>query len=137
MLLLAEHFVRQIKARTGRNDLAMSPESIEILLQADWPGNVRQLQNTLERASILSQGGLIEAKHVITGGASADSFCMDSESRQERDSRLSSFDQMVTIHLKKALTLTGGKIYGKGGAAEILGMKPTTLQSKLKKYGIQ
>ncbi|GAB6907932.1 FhlA [Desulfosarcina cetonica] len=137
VLLLAEHFVRQIKARTGRNDLAMSPESIEILLQADWPGNVRQLQNTLERASILSQGGLIEAKHVITGGASADSFCMDSESRQERDSRLSSFDQMVTIHLKKALTLTGGKIYGKGGAAEILGMKPTTLQSKLKKYGIQ
>ncbi|BBO90539.1 hypothetical protein [Desulfosarcina ovata] len=41
-----------------------------------------------------------------------------------------SFDQMVTIHLKKALAMTGGKIYGKGGAAEILGMKPTTLQSK-------
>ena len=137
VLLLAEHFIQQIRTTTGHNELAISPESVDILLQADWPGNVRQLQNTLERASILSRGRLIESRHIITGGSPADSFCMDSEITQESASQLSSFDQMVTIHLKKALTLTGGKIYGKGGAAEILGMKPTTLQSKLKKYGIQ
>jgi transcriptional regulator with GAF, ATPase, and Fis domain len=137
VLLLAEHFIQQIRNSTGYNELALSPESVDILLQADWPGNVRQLLNALERASILSQGRLIETNHIITGGSPADSFCMDTEISQEGGSQFFSFDQMVTIYLKKALTLTGGKIYGKDGAAEILGMKPTTLQSKLKKYGIQ
>ena len=137
VLSLAQYFIQKIKARTGHSDLALSPESIEILLQAQWPGNVRQLQNTLERASILSQGRLIEAKHVITQGALSDSFCLPAGKRQEDDSRISSFHEMVKSHLQKALTMTGGKIYGKGGAAEILEMKPTTLQSKLKRYGIQ
>ncbi len=137
VLLLAEHFLQQIRTRTGRDDLALSPGSVEVLLQADWPGNVRQLQNTLERAAILSRGGIIEADHVITDANAPDSFCMPTKSGQDNESRFSSFDEVVRAHLMKALALTGGKIYGKGGAAEILGMKPTTLQSKLKKYNIQ
>jgi transcriptional regulator with GAF, ATPase, and Fis domain len=137
VLLLAEHFIQKIKARSGQADLALSPECVEFFLQADWPGNVRQLQNTLERASILSRGGVIETKHVVIGGLPSNSFCIEEENSQPDDFHLSSFDEMVKAHLKKALTVTGGKIYGKGGAAEILRIKPTTLQSKLKKYGIQ
>jgi transcriptional regulator with GAF, ATPase, and Fis domain len=137
VLLLAEHFLQQIRTRTGQSDLALSPESIDLLLQAHWPGNVRQLQNTLERAALLSRGGMIEAAHVVTTASPSGSFCLPAESEQEERSRLPGFDEMVKTYLTRALALTGGKIYGNEGAARLLGIKPTTLQSKLKKYHIQ
>ncbi len=136
VLLLAEHFIQQVRARSGHNNLALSSGSIDMLYQTDWPGNVRQLQNAIERAAILSQGHLIQPQHIISGGTLPDCYAVPAGSPPEKACQLPSFDAMVKIHLQKALSITDGKIYGKDGAAELLGMKPTTLQSKLKKCGI-
>ncbi|ACN13202.1 FhlA [Desulforapulum autotrophicum HRM2] len=135
ILILAEYFTGQIRARAGHKDLALAPESVDILLQADWPGNVRQLQNTLERAAILSRGGVIRAEHIVADETPEDSFCLPGADLDA--TALLRFDVMVKAYLQKVLTRTGGKVYGKGGAAEILDLKPTTLHSKLKKYGIR
>ena len=134
ILLLAEYFIGQIRTRSGNTALSLSPESVDILLQAEWPGNVRQLKNALERAAILSRGGVIRAEHIVADEIPQHSFCLPPDNLDE--TALPSFDDMVKTHLHKALARTGGKVYGKGGAAELLGIKPTTLQSKLKKYGI-
>lgn len=97
----------------------------------DWPGNVRELQNTVERAIILSRGGPLHFDMVgpnVTGAPAAPTHVVskpvlmtrDELKRQERDG------------IAAALKQTGGRIFGSGGAADLLGMKPTTLASRIK-----
>ncbi len=64
VLLLAEHFVRTLGARMGRQELGLSGEARDLLLAHAWPGNIRELQNALERALILAEGELISAEHL-------------------------------------------------------------------------
>jgi transcriptional regulator with GAF, ATPase, and Fis domain len=64
VLLLAEHFVRTLGARMGRHDLGLSGEARDLLLAHAWPGNIRELQNAIERALILAEGALISAEHL-------------------------------------------------------------------------
>ena len=110
--------------------------TISQLTAHDWPGNVRELQNAVERAVILSQNGLlrfelaesiaIDAPLAPTHPLSKSALLTRDElKRQERDS------------IATALKQTGGKIFGPGGAAELLGMKPTTLASRIKALGLQ
>jgi len=96
-----------------------------------WLGNVRELQNTLERAAILSKDGIIKPSHLI--------FEKNRVSKSECDevkTSIKSFDEETKKIIERALELTNGKIYGKDGAAALLKMKPTTLQSKMKKLKI-
>jgi transcriptional regulator with GAF, ATPase, and Fis domain len=114
--------------------------NIEQLQAYDWPGNVRELQNVVERAVIFAQTGALSFDFVrlrrATSRGSADlvaptlrpapTILTDSElKRRERDSILS------------ALAQTNGKISGPRGAAELLGMKPTTLASRIKALGLK
>jgi transcriptional regulator with GAF, ATPase, and Fis domain len=106
----------------------------------DWPGNIRELHNVIERAVILCQRGPLRIDLVL-GEKIATAI--------ERDARLSvaSSDSEVVPHkeinrreienIVTALEKTQWKIYGPGGAAEILGMKPTTLASRLSRIGIK
>ena len=99
------------------------------LQQYDWPGNVRQLQNVIERAVILSRGARLRLDIALADLSAttlrlpdmSDEILTDGECRAREDA-----------NLKRALERSEGRIYGRGGAAELLGMNPTTLASRLR-----
>ncbi len=134
VIILARHFLIQIKRRYGISTLDFSRESIEFLKNERWPGNVRELHNTIERAVILCKGNKIEVSH-LTHSRTADRYkkLTDTEIPVSTDLTL---DEIIKEHIIRTLNKAGGKIYGADGAAKILGLKPTTLQSKMKKLGI-
>jgi formate hydrogenlyase transcriptional activator len=133
--LLATHFIKQSAQRMNRPTPRVTQATMRQLTAYDWPGNVRELQNAVERAVILSQRDLLrfelaESNAVDTPTALAHTLSKpavltrDELKRQERES------------ITAALAQTGGKIFGPGGAAELLGMKPTTLASRITALGL-
>ncbi|MFT5430523.1 MAG: DNA-binding NtrC family response regulator, partial [Myxococcota bacterium] len=94
-----------------------------------WPGNVRELVNALERATILSSSRVLEA-NAFDAAAEGRTAVVESEA-------IAPLVDVERAHIERALTSTGGKLFGRGGAAELLGLKPTTLQSRMKKLGIR
>ena len=109
--------------------------ALTYLRQHAWPGNVRELLHTVERATALVESGSIRRDHL--------SNTVFKPSREVAEPTLSSKDSFLPFseaerrHLERALVLTSGKIYGEDGAAALLGLKPTTLQAKLKKHGLK
>ncbi len=133
---LTLHFVQQAARRMNRPAPRVTQGTMAQLFAHDWPGNIRELQNAVERAVILSSGGPLRfeltsaatdaSAPVPTPVAAAPALLTrDDLKRQERET------------IAAALKQTGGKIFGAGGAAELLGMKPTTLASRLKALGLK
>jgi transcriptional regulator with GAF, ATPase, and Fis domain len=128
--LLAAHFAKQSARRMNLPTPELTPVAIGQLTSYDWPGNVRELQNAIERAVILSQGGSLQFDLGDTPRLKVETLAKtalltrDELKRQERDN--------IVAALEKAR----GKVFGPGGAAELLGMKPTTLASRVKALGL-
>jgi transcriptional regulator with GAF, ATPase, and Fis domain len=136
---LAKHFVdlstRELKCAKPR----LTRAAVTKLQSYDWPGNIRELRNVIERAVILARGGVLEFDLPITaqaapgdqptppaGSATATGFLTEAEiQRFERD------------NLLRALEAANWKIGGPDGAAELLGVKPTTLLSRMDKWGLK
>jgi len=138
IILLADHFLEAIRIREHYGHLRLSPEAVNALLNHDWPGNVRELQNVMRRAALVAGGDLIKPEHL-----SLDPIHPEGGQRPETTGRISgeteefpTLDRAMSAHIQSALERCGGRIYGKEGAAALLGMKPTTLQSRMKKLGI-
>lgn len=137
--LLAVHFLEQAAARFHRTRPRLTRADILRLQQYSWPGNVRELQNVVERAVITSRSGVLKldlsaddglrppAPSVTAGGDTPEGEVLpDAEiKRRERENVLA------------ALTRTGWRIYGPDGAAELLGVKPTTLASRITRLGLK
>ncbi len=136
IILLADYFLNQIKKRLGR-DISISDRALSVIASSEWKGNVRELQNCMERAVILSGGGIIDREHIRISDPGSLSGYKTSDSSAGSDDEISDLDSVVRNHILKTLAYCGGRIYGKGGAAEILDLKPTTLQSRMKKLGIK
>ncbi len=128
--VLAEHFVRQVARRLGRPVQRLNQATLAQLAAYDWPGNVRELENAVERAIILSTGGPLRfeigAARPTVGRPSAGLGGPGGVLTRE-DLKLKERESIVA-----ALAQSGGKIFGPDGAAQKLGMKPTTLASRLK-----
>lgn len=134
--LLVSHFTKLISENRKVPYLPFSQKHILELQRYDWPGNIRELQNVLERA-------LITAKH----GAVSFQYLLEQESSQTiQHNQAVAIEQVLTIQQLKQLEMTNlqlaikqceGKIFGDEGAAKCLGINPTTLISKLKKLGIE
>jgi transcriptional regulator with GAF, ATPase, and Fis domain len=126
---LAETLLEELARRTGKPARRLTPEALARLEAHEWPGNVRELANVLERALILAPGEKLGPEVIDLPG------------RRRREARLRE-GELPTLadatrqHISRVLEATRGRIYGPGGAAEILGVKPSTLQSKMKKLGI-
>lgn len=137
--LLAEHFVAKMRGRRGFETVFLAKTAIDRLLSLPWYGNVRELQNVIERAAILARGGNIEADHIVPG--TRERILSMKNNTDSVDTALimpavQPLDDTIRYAIKNALHASGGKIYGKDGAAKKLDLKPSTLQSKMVKLGI-
>jgi len=130
--LLSNYFLQKLSEKFGNKKLVLSNEAVKILSENSWNGNVRELQNTLERAVILSQDGIIKPIHIVFEKSQAKkNNCIEDESS------ITSLEDEIKKTIERALEITNGKIYGTDGAAALLKLKPTTLQSKMKKLSIK
>jgi len=133
---LAAHFIRQSARRINRPEPQLSKTALDQLATYHWPGNVRELQNTVERAIILWREGPLtfdlpaSRANEHPGGPAKNStarpalLTRDELKRQEREAIIDVLKQ------------TNGKVFGPGGAAELLSMKPSTLASRISSLGI-
>lgn len=135
--VLAEHFAAAIRRRPGCSSLALSKGAVEKILSLPWPGNARELRNAIERAAILSRGASIAAEHIVVDLPGGDRGGRRQKKEAAAAERFPSLAEIQAGHIRSAFELSGGKLYGKNGAAELLGLKPTTLQSKMKKLGLE
>jgi formate hydrogenlyase transcriptional activator len=123
--LLVHYFVLRHSRQMQKRVKSVPKQAMEVLVNADWPGNIRQLENFIERCVIFTQGEELnvpcaELKKVSGSVASA----------------APSFEQAERQAIIDALRAASGRIAGKGGAAERLGLKRTTLQNKMRKLNI-
>jgi len=134
---LSEYFVLEASKRLGVPPNRISRTDLKLLKQHDWPGNVRELQNVLERAVILGKGGplrfdLAPAAEVQTRARDKDEDQLDDEANLTLND-LKRLEREIVI---RALDQSRWKIHGEDGAAKYLGLKPTTLVSRMKKMRI-
>jgi transcriptional regulator with GAF, ATPase, and Fis domain len=128
---LVQHFVEKKSMEMKLHaSPPLAPGAIDTLLAYHWPGNVRELENVVERALILNKRGPLIFESFIT---EPDGNNHDVASERNQQSTL---DEAMSQHIKRTLVMTKGKVQGPGGAAEILGINPSTLRNKMKKLGI-
>ncbi|HRE19412.1 MAG TPA: sigma 54-interacting transcriptional regulator [Rhabdaerophilum sp.] len=134
--LLARHALEGIIARLKIPPLKLSMVDVERLRQYSWPGNVRELENAIERAAILASNGQLRFDLLPIGGPTGMAI-------QRKDGK---FQPIVTEGERKmrdrsnilaALAATDDRVFGEDGAAALLGLRPTTLISRMKKFGIE
>ncbi|HEY6118333.1 MAG TPA: sigma 54-interacting transcriptional regulator, partial [Pyrinomonadaceae bacterium] len=123
---LVTHFVQKYAARMKKNIDQIPTKTMNILTHWDWPGNIRELENFIERSVILTRGSVLEAPlaELIVASNEIQGTLQDS------------IDKMQRHRIIQALQQTGGVISGPSGAAARLGLKRTTLQSMMQRFGI-
>ena len=131
---LACHFIRDAAHRLGRRVSELQPEQAEALRTYDWPGNVRELQHAVERAVIIAGDG---ALHFELPGRVEPRVPTPPSSPEGTDMGLADLPRLERDILLRQLQTSNWKVYGPGGAAESLGIRPTTLVSKMKKHGLR
>jgi len=123
--LLVNYFVKKYAAKTGRQIKETSEKVIKSLSEYSWPGNVRELENIIERAVVLCVGSRLVFGNWIP------------------ENKINSLEQIVSLeenernHILRALDAANWKVSGENGAAKMLDIKRTTLESRMKKLGIQ
>ena len=124
--LLVKHFCQKHEGKIGRKITHVPTKVMEALMNYDWPGNIRELENIIERAMILSQHGTLEYGDWIPV-----------EKVGETKSTAARLEDVEKDHILDTLKKTGWKVSGEKGAARILGLNPTTLEARMKKLGIK
>ena len=120
---LVWHILEDLGTRMGRKIEGIHADTMRELQNYSWPGNVRELRNVIERSLILSTGPIFRAEVP--------------EAEEKSHPRLRGLDKVESEYFLEVLQATKWRIRGKGGAAEILELKPTTLEAKIKKLGIR
>lgn len=128
--LLANHFINYYNRKAGRKVTGIADKVMHSMMNYDWPGNIREFENIIERSVLLAKGNII------------DNVTFPNMHKKEAVSFSIQHDRMKTIHENErdyiidVLKKCNGKVWGIGGAAEVLNLPPTTLKSKMKKLGI-
>ncbi|EKD82455.1 MAG: hypothetical protein ACD_39C01283G0002 [uncultured bacterium] len=127
---IAHDYMQLCARKHGRHITRISPDSCNQLLTYNWPGNIRELRNLVERAVILCQSDTLDIEMPYSSSQT------DDNARSTTPYRPVTLDEVQKTHILRVLERTVWRIRGAHGAAEILGMKPTTLESRMKKLGI-
>ncbi|MBT4287401.1 MAG: sigma 54-interacting transcriptional regulator [Deltaproteobacteria bacterium] len=123
--ILLRHFIKIFNKKTGKKIESVPKNILDILQSYHWPGNIRELENIIERAVILSTGNQLELGDWL------------SKNKQgSGKASILTLDDLQKEHIIHVLNLTNGKVGGKSGAANLLGLSRTTLQSRMKKLGV-
>jgi transcriptional regulator with GAF, ATPase, and Fis domain/AmiR/NasT family two-component response regulator len=128
--ILSAYFLQMYGSSINRGSLTISPAAMQQLEEYAWPGNVRELQHLIERHVLECRTGVIEWFE-MPEAIPIPNFVVNVEKE------ISSFAIINRDHILSALKRSNGKISGKGGAAELLRLPPSTLSSKIKRLGIQ
>jgi transcriptional regulator with GAF, ATPase, and Fis domain len=128
---LIQHFI-SLKAKELKLPAipTLTPGAVDPLMEYEWPGNVRELQNIVERALILNPNGPISFGHLIMPERG------ETSEQVEHAAESDNLDDVIVRHIRRVLVKTKGKIHGTGGAAELLGINPSTLRNRMNKLGI-
>ncbi|MFY0255995.1 sigma 54-interacting transcriptional regulator [Chitinophaga sp. 30R24] len=127
--LLVNHFVERFNRKLGKQIKGVSAKVMKMLQAYHWPGNVRELEHQLERSMLLANGTIISEMNLSAGELSEQSV-------GEVEGRIKTIDENERDYIIAILRKTKGQIGGAGGAASLLGVPPSTLNSKIKKLGI-
>jgi PAS domain S-box-containing protein len=140
--LLAAFFAERFSRQFGKQITALSNETVELLTRYDWPGNIRELQNVIERAVILSSSPVLKLGSDLLPATRPDVVGESAAAGSRADSAAASVGQqsleaIEKQHIADVLRQTKGVIEGPKGAASILNLHPNTLRSRMKKLGIE
>lgn len=125
--LLVNHFITKFNKKMGKKIESISKETMKALQEYSWPGNVRELESVIERAVITSPGSFLQVLDRF------DTFPKTGELNAPDVKALADLEQ---DHILQVLKTTGWRVEGKNGAALILGLNPSTLRARMRKYGI-
>jgi transcriptional regulator with GAF, ATPase, and Fis domain len=123
--LLVAYFLESYGRKIGKKVDRVKDQIQELFMKYSWPGNIRELENIIEHGLVITQGDTLEVPEAY--------FLREPA---EKDQKLISLQEYEKQYISEVLQHTKGVIYGPNGAAKILGLKPSTLQSRLKKLGI-
>jgi len=130
---LTKYFVQKFRSRLKKSISSIDSASFERLQNYSWPGNVRELEHVIERAVLLAEGEILfvdlplgHKERLAMSGAAVPT-----------PAKLRTLEEMERDYIGEVLRCTQGVIAGKGGAAEILGLPPSTLRDRMKKLGIK
>jgi DNA-binding NtrC family response regulator len=127
---LVQYFVARKAQEMNRSSVPrVTADALQQLQRYDWPGNVRELQNVVERALILSSGDQLVFPVLGAARPTATSALAPMDTPR-------SMDAVIAEHIRATLQHTRWKVSGPGGAAEVLGMNPSTLRFRMRKLGI-
>jgi formate hydrogenlyase transcriptional activator len=120
---ITRYILEDLAKRMGYSIEGVNPSTMREFQQYSWPGNVRELRNIIERNLILYSGPIFRAELP--------------NALQDAKTNLRRLDEVDTEYLHNVLQSTHWRVRGQGGAAEVLGLKPTTLEARMKKLGIR
>jgi transcriptional regulator with GAF, ATPase, and Fis domain len=126
--LLVTHFVTKFNKKMGRKIETVSKETMTALQEYHWPGNVRELESVIERAIITSPGIALQV---------LDRFDTFRKAEPKSGQEVEALVDLELHHIQQVLQKTGWRVEGKSGAALLLGMNPSTLRARMRKFGIR
>ena len=141
--LLTTFFVEKFARQFGKHITGIAQDTMDLLSRYDWPGNIRELQNVVERAVVLSRGPVLKLGTDLLPSPNAATASTDEVAdlnppfSHDATSDSSSLEQVERRHIQSVLQKTDWVIEGDRGAAKILGLHPNTLRSRMKKLGIE
>lgn len=134
---LATHFLEVICKDLGRKPPKMTRRQLDLLCAHRWPGNIRELRNVIERAVISSPGAKLRLDLELTGPPANAPVRVDRQQMSESGFLTEKeFRELEKANLIAALEEANWKVWGEGGASELLGIKPSTLTYRMKNFGI-
>ncbi|HXB08583.1 MAG TPA: sigma 54-interacting transcriptional regulator [Puia sp.] len=130
--LLAAHFIRRHAKKTGKGIETLSSKVLQEMMNYDWPGNIRELEHLLERSVLLTTGDTIRQVHLPVPRKPAAGAVVE-----EMPLKMLTIEENEREHILAVIRHCRGRISGQRGAAEILGVPATTLNSRMKRLGIK
>jgi transcriptional regulator with GAF, ATPase, and Fis domain len=129
--LLVRFFLDHFQRKLAKPLRGVTPSSMRRLMEYPWPGNIRELQNVIERSAVIATGTIIDVSAALgaTDRPAPDAIPVT-------DERIVTLDEHERQQIRRALAEAAGKIHGPGGAADLLGINASTLRSRMEKHGI-